>query len=72
MPVHRSGHNRLPDTAGQRDVVNRWNYVSQFVPSKRRKQAQGWLMGFHCDLDEVIVNWLAIGAAVQTTPDSFH
>ncbi len=28
-------------------------------------------MGFHCDLDEVIVNWLAVGAAVQTTPDSF-
>jgi hypothetical protein len=28
-------------------------------------------MGFHCDLDEVVVSWLAVGVAVQAAPDSF-
>ena len=52
--------------------MNRWNDVGQFVPSKRRKQTQGWPMGFHRDLDKVIVNWPAVGTTVQTAPDSFH
>ena len=72
MPVHRRGHDRLPDSARQRDVINRWNDVGQFVPGKRRKQTQGWPMGFHRDLDKVVVNWPAVGATVQTMPDSFH
>lgn len=28
-------------------------------------------MGFHRDLDEIIVNWFLVGTAVQTTPYSF-
>lgn len=72
MPVHEGRDDRLPDSPGHGNVMNSWNDVSQFVSSKRREQAQGWPMRFRCDLDKVIIDWLAVGATVQAAPDSFH